>query len=223
MKVGSDSVLLGSWITVNGTERNVLDIGTGTGLLALMTAQRTLNAKIVAVEIDLLAYEQACENISRSKWSERITVVNADINDYHPQDCFDLIISNPPYFENSLKSMDTRKNFARHDDSLSLQRLIDCVHRLLSDSGRFALILPAHRISSIVKLAETHSLFPVKQLNVKPKDIKPVNRVIMEFGRKQEIFEENTLTLRTDTGKYSDDYKHITTDFYKHLREPAKN
>jgi tRNA1Val (adenine37-N6)-methyltransferase len=215
MKVGIDSVLLGSWIKVNGTEKNVLDIGSGTGLLALMMAQRIPDANIIACEIDELACEQARENILSSKWNERITVVNSDIKAYtQSAKYFDLIICNPPYFEKSLKSQNNKKNITRHDDSLSFADLIDCVHRLLHQNGRFVLILPEVRVARIIETANEKSLFPVRRLNVKPNESKQINRVILELSYKFTPLETNILILRNENG-YSDDYKSITKDFYR--------
>jgi len=215
MKVGVDSVLLGSWIAVSGTETNVLDIGTGTGLLALMMAQRISGANITACEIDYPAYKQACENVLASQWNERISVINTDIKVYlQNSGNFDLIICNPPYFENSLKSQNSRKNFARHDDSLSFSELIDCVHKLLSPDGHFALIIPQDRLSSIVELYKQKQLYPLRRLNVQPKENKPVNRIILELSREFRTVDEATLILRNETG-YSKDYKALTKDFYR--------
>ncbi|MDR2382570.1 MAG: tRNA (adenine(22)-N(1))-methyltransferase TrmK [Prevotellaceae bacterium] len=214
MKVGVDSVLLGSWITANGSETNVLDIGSGGGLLALMMAQKIPAAKIVACEIDEIACEQASENISSSAWNERIAVVNADIRTFtHNPKSFDLIVCNPPYFEKSLKSHDPKRNFARHNDSLPLTDLIDCVHRLLHDNGRFVLIVPENQADTVIELAEAKKLFPAKRLNIKSTATKPVSRVIIELCYILQPPEESTLTVRTGNN-YSDDYKAITKDFY---------
>jgi tRNA1Val (adenine37-N6)-methyltransferase len=214
MKVGIDSVLLGAWTEVSGEEKNVLDIGAGAGLLALMMAQKIPGAKITACEIDETACEQASENISSSEWSERITVVNADIRTFTQNlKGFDLIICNPPYFEKSLKSQDSKRNVARHNDSLSFSDLIDCVHRLLRDDGRFALIVPGDKAGIIIDLAAGKKLFPVRQLNVKPTENKPVNRIILEFGYSSQLPEEYSLTVRTENS-YSGDYQFVTTDFY---------
>jgi tRNA1Val (adenine37-N6)-methyltransferase len=214
MKVGIDSVLLGSWVAASGSEKNVLDVGTGTGLLALMMAQKISGATIVACEIDEYACEQACENISSSAWNDRITVVNTDIRTYTCTDeKFDLIICNPPYFEKSLKSKNSERNLARHNDCLPFPDLMDCVHRLLRDTGRFALIVPEEKAGQITELAAGKKLFPVRRLNVKPKETKPVNRVILEFSYTPQPTEEHTLTVRTEDG-YSADYKLITGDFY---------
>jgi tRNA1Val (adenine37-N6)-methyltransferase len=214
MKVGIDSVLLGSWIAVDGSERNVLDVGTGTGLLALMMAQKIAGAKIVACEIDEQACEQAYENISSSAWDDRITVINADIRTYTRTDeKFDLIICNPPYFEKSLKSKNSERNLARHNDCLPFPDLMDSVHKLLRDTGRFALIIPEEKAGQITELATEKKLFPVKRLNIKPTETKPVNRVILEFSYTSQPTEEHTLTVRTGDS-YSADYKSITGDFY---------
>ncbi|MDR1584143.1 MAG: tRNA (adenine(22)-N(1))-methyltransferase TrmK [Prevotellaceae bacterium] len=214
MKVGVDSVLLGSWIKVNGLEKNVLDIGTGAGLLALMMAQKNPTARITACEIDEPACQQARENISSSAWSERIAVVNTDIRTFTQNSKnFDLIICNPPYFEKSLKSQDSKRNFARHNDNLSFPDLMDCVHRLLRNDGRFALIIPENKTNVIIKLAGDKKLFPIKRLNIKSVETKPVNRVILEFSYVSTPPEEFSLTVRTGNS-YSDNYKILTKDFY---------
>jgi tRNA1Val (adenine37-N6)-methyltransferase len=214
MKVGIDSVLLGAWTAVSGSEKNVLDIGTGVGLLALMMAQKIPGATITACEIDENACEQARENILSSKWNERITVVNADIRTFTQNlKGFDLIICNPPYFEKSLKSLDSKRNIARHNDCLPFSDLIDCVHRLLSDNGRFVLIVPNDKASIITDLAAGKNLFPMRRLNIKPTETKPVNRVILELACTSQPPEEYSLTVRTGNG-YSDEYKSLTKDFY---------
>jgi tRNA1Val (adenine37-N6)-methyltransferase len=214
MKVGIDSVLLGSWVAVNGSERNVLDIGSGTGLLALMMAQKIPDARIVACEIDENACEQARENISSSEWNEKITVINADIRAYTQNSGkFDLIICNPPYFEKSLKSQNCGRNFARHNDWLPFPDLIDCVHRLLCRTGRFALIVPEEKAATIIELAGDKKLFPARRLNVRSTESKPVNRVILELSYIFQAPEENTLIVRAEN-VYSTAYKSMTKDFY---------
>jgi tRNA1Val (adenine37-N6)-methyltransferase len=214
MKVGVDSVLLGSWVSVNGLETNVLDIGAGNGLLALMMAQKIPAAKIVACEIDEIACEQASENISSSAWSERITVVNTDIRTFtHDPKSFDLIICNPPYFEKSLKSHDRRRNFARHNDCLPLTDLTDRVHRLLHDNGRFVLIVPENQAGTLIELAGEKKLFPARRLNIKSTATKPVSRVILELSYILQPPEETLLIINAGNG-YSNDYKTMTKDFY---------
>ena len=143
MKVGTDGVLLGAWVALPDEGGAVLDIGTGTGLLALMVAQRSAESRIVAVEIEPQAAEQAAANVAASRWSERIEVVCADVRDYSPSGTFDLIISNPPYFSASLHSPDAARNLARHSDTLSLGALASAAVRMLSPRGRLAVVLPA--------------------------------------------------------------------------------
>ncbi|MDR1886676.1 MAG: methyltransferase [Prevotellaceae bacterium] len=214
MKVGTDGVLLGAWVAVNGSEKNVLDIGTGTGLLALMMAQKIPDAKITACEIDESACRQAIENISSAGWSERITVINTDIRAYAPNsEKFDLITCNPPYFEKSLKSRDGKRNLARHNDSLPFPDLMDCVHRLLRDDGRFALIVPEKKVGTIIELAAGKKLFPARRLNVKYRETGTTDRVILELSCIVRQPEETTLTVRTENG-YSDEYKSVTKEFY---------
>jgi tRNA1Val (adenine37-N6)-methyltransferase len=222
MKVGIDSVLLGSWVAVDGSEKNVLDIGTGTGLLALMMAQRIAAATVVACDVDENACRQAAENISSSKWSDRISVINIDVKAYRPNiDGFDLIICNPPYFEKSLKSHDSRRNCARHNDSLSFPDLIDCVHRLLRYDGRFALIVPENTAGRIIQLAGDKKMFPVRRLNVKPTESKPVTRVILELCCTSQPPDEQTLTVRI-ADNYSDEYARLTEDFYLKVKKLKK-
>jgi tRNA1Val (adenine37-N6)-methyltransferase len=214
MKVGVDSVLLGSWVAVRGVEQNVLDVGAGTGLLALMMAQKIPAANIVACEIDPLACEQARENVAASAWRNRIVVVNADVRtSTFDAEGFDLIICNPPYFDKSLKSSDAQRNVARHNDSLPLPDLLDCVNRLLRNDGRFALIVPENQAATVVELAGVRGLFPVRRLNVKSTATKPVSRVVMELSRASQPPDEMSLTVRIDN-HYSDDYKSLTKEFY---------
>jgi len=140
-KVGTDGVLLGACADVSGA-KNILDIGTGTGLLALMLAQRCY-AEIVAIEPDRDSFEQASGNVRSGKWNDRIKVVNTDLQNYDPGTVkFDLIVSNPPYFTDSLKNPDPRKAASRHNDTLSSGEILRSVSRLLSDKGKLQIILP---------------------------------------------------------------------------------
>ena len=148
MKVGTDGVLLGAWASVERARR-ILDIGTGTGLVALMLAQRSLlDAKIVALEIDEAAAGQARENVARSPWQERIEVVQADFKKYRSSDKFDVIVSNPPYFVDSLECPDRQRAAARHNDSLTYEELLEGVNRLLAADGLFKRTLIAFSFSN---------------------------------------------------------------------------
>jgi tRNA1Val (adenine37-N6)-methyltransferase len=213
MKVGTDSVLLGSWLKPDRRVNSVLDVGTGTGLLALMTAQTFPQARITAIEIDPDAAQQAADNFAGSEWNGRMTLLNLDFRRFDTPQRFDLIISNPPYFANSLKSACTPKNFARHDDSLSLDELFDRTARLLTDSGRFALILPCFRAAVATEYAAAHGLFPSEILNVKTKADKSQYRTLLQFAFNRTAPNESLLILLDGEGQYSDDYRLLTQRF----------
>lgn len=142
MKVGTDGVLLGAWVRVGGDERRILDIGTGTAVIALMMAQRCAEAMVDGVEIDEASAEQARENVEASPWSDRVAIHHSQVQSFTPSYNYDLIVANPPYFVDSLLSPDEGRSVARHTTELSFEELTDAVVRLLDDGGRFALILP---------------------------------------------------------------------------------
>lgn len=215
MKITTDAVLLGAWADVSGIQ-HALDVGAGSGILSLMIAQRS-NAWIDAVEIDEPAARQACENISGSPWGDRISIhpdsfqhfVSAATGKY------DLIISNPPYFKNSLKSPDFRKSKARHDVNLSYEELIIGVTALINSNGRFCVILPGAESENFTDLARIHHLFCYQVMQVKPKPDVSFNRVLLTFGPDSGFSaEKNELAIRDESGQYSSDYINITKDFY---------
>lgn len=213
MKVGTDGVLLGAWSTIK--EGNILDIGTGTGLIALMLAQRTKTGLIDAVEIEQEAYQQAKANITNNSWSGRITVHHSSIQNYHPNKKYDVIISNPPFFIDSTKAQKNERNTARHTDKLSFLNLIDSVKKLLNPTGFFSLILPITVSNQLIDLAKKENLYLNRTCVVNPNPSKPAKRVLLEFSfiQKQLITEE--LTIETETRhQYTKDYISLTQDFY---------
>jgi len=213
MKVGTDGVLLGAWSCVN--EGNILDIGTGTGLIAIMLAQRTKTALIDAIEIEKDAYNQAFENISNSDWSTRITTHFNSIQNYHPNKKYDLIISNPPFFKNSTKAPSKERNTARHNDDLSFEDIINAVLRLLKPEGIFSLILPINESIHFIKLANKNNLFLNKECFVKPNRTKPAKRVLMQFSFINSDIQKEDLTIETETRhQYTKEYISLTKDFY---------
>ena len=165
MKVGTDGVLLGAWTNVNHSHR-LLDIGTGTGLIALMLAQRCPQAFITAIDIDAEAVEQARENTLSSPWKDRVEVLLQDICTFPANQQFDTIVSNPPYFIDSLKCPDNQRNTARHTDTLDAARLLESVARLLTDDGRFSIILPAEQTDLLIQTAHSQGLYPSRQTAV---------------------------------------------------------
>ena len=166
MKVGTDGVLLGAWASVRNAHK-ILDVGTGTGLVALMLAQRSLpDADIVALEIDKAAAGQAGENVARSPWKERIEVVQADFRNYQSSDKFDVIVSNPPYFVDSLECPDQQRNAARHNDSLTYEELLEGVAGLLAEDGAFTIVIPTDVADRVKMTATAKNFYAVRQLNV---------------------------------------------------------
>jgi len=216
MKVGMDGVLLGAWADPSGAER-ILDIGTGTGLIALMMAQKNNHTQIDAIEVDKEALDEAVQNIQQSHWSERI----------HPELCsfqefaertnlkYDLIVSNPPYFTNGVKAPVENRAQARHSDSLPLDVLISGAAELLRENGRIALVLPVESIQEITKLANLNRLYIARLCRVKPNPQKPVFRILIELANSTCTIQESELMIEFEKHHdYTPEYKALTKDFY---------
>ncbi len=215
MKVGVDGVLLGAWVDVDNAQ-NMLDIGTGTGLLSLMLAQKS-SAHIVAVEIDENACNQAKENVLLSKWSERIEIVNTSIQEFaiSSNQKFDLVICNPPYFSASLNSADQQRNIARHDDNLPLDILIASVVKLLVGNGRFSMIYPFDKKNELLNIAKRYKLSPKKILNIKGTEQKKANRLVVELSFGENTCDEKDFVVRNaETNDYTNEYKQLTKEYY---------
>lgn len=213
MKVGTDGVLLGAWTTIKSP--NILDIGTGTGLIAIMLAQRNKNVIIDAVEIELDAYLEAKENIANCNWFDKIKAHNIPIQEYKSTNRYDLIVSNPPFFVDSTKAPKTNRNSARHTDSLSFADLIISVIRLLQPNGIFSSILPTNEAEQFIALAEQSKLYLNKKCNVRPNSQKKTKRVLMEFSFFKTEMIESELIIETDTRhQYTKEYITLTKDFY---------
>jgi tRNA1Val (adenine37-N6)-methyltransferase len=213
-KVGTDGVLLGAVADVINRKR-ILDIGTGTGLISLMLAQRS-EASIVSIEPDYESFLQAEANVSQCKWKSRIKVINCDLQNYSCADeKFDLIVTNPPYFSNSLKNPDPRKSSARHNDSLSSDDLLKKVSRLLNDDGIFQLIMPYVEGTIFIAQAQQYGLYCNNILKIKPLPTAEVRRLIMTFSRERLKPVEKFLTIeRGERHEFTDEYKALTKDFY---------
>jgi len=214
-KVTTDSVLLGAWADLTAAE-TILDIGTGTGILALMAAQRS-NAHITAIEPDEGSFTQAKTNFISSKWSGRIRPVNMTLQQFASNTGirFDAIITNPPYFSSSLLNPDPRKAMARHNAVLPPEELIVIAEQLLSDKGELNLVLPSDACNYFITTAEKGGLFCQRILKILPKPAYPPKRMLLAFGRKKITIEENSLVIETGVRHhYSDEYKRLTNDFY---------
>jgi len=215
MKVGTDGVLLGAWASIP-IARRVLDVGTGTGLIALMMAQRYPGAFICGVEVDDQAYVQACNNVQISPWSHRIEIIHADFRVWAPssEDKYDLIVSNPPYFINSLRPSVEGRSLARHASQLNYESLFGKGRELLEESGRMCVILPAEVAHLALDTAAKYGLYPAERLNVYTKQGKPLKRVMLAFSTAVELCTTENLCLMDLDGSYSDSYRKIVSKFY---------
>lgn len=214
MKVGVDSVVLGAW-TKPETAKTILDIGTGTGLLSLMLSQKS-EAKITAIEIDEDSYHQAIENVASSKWKDRIDIIHSSFKEFvnKTKDSFDLIICNPPYFINSLKSPVKNRNTARHDDHLNLDDLFFGSKGLLSKNGSLNLIYPYGQKEVLIRIAEKYGFYPANILILQGNRNKKPNRIIVEFKFQKTKLEIDELCIRSLTNDYTVEYKQLTKDYY---------
>ena len=212
MKVGTDGVLLGAWADCEGAKR-ILDIGTGTGVIALMLAQRNSQAAIHAVEIDETATNRARANFDMSPWTERLTVENCAVQEFEPSEKFDLVISNPPYFVDSLQCPDGKRTTARHTQDLTFEELDKAVCRLLAESGRFALILPTVEFDKYLAITRLHL---VRRCDMHPTTGAAVKRVMAELSKhaSAEITRESITIEKEQRGDYTDEYRALTKDFY---------
>jgi len=219
MKVCTDACLFGAYVAAKTTTSgHLLDIGTGTGLLALMLAQNT-EAHIDAIELDAEAAGQAIENVAASPWNDRIFVINRSIQDYYKntERKYNLIISNPPFYENSLKSPEEARNTAIHADALPLSDLVDAISSLLDKSGTVALLLPPYESSLAKVLLEAKGLYLNELVTIKDQ---PQERVIREitfysFYNLQTVTTE--ITIKTSEGAYSPAFTDLLKDYYLYL------
>jgi tRNA1Val (adenine37-N6)-methyltransferase len=210
-KVGTDSMLLGAWS--NGKYNQILDIGTGTGILALMLAQKNPNSKIVAIEPDLISLEEAQTNFSESPFSNQILGVHSSLQDYKSEFKFNLIISNPPYFENSTLSENNSKNKARHTLDLPINDLYKHATALLSEDGLLNLIFPYDLEEIHFSSAQKHNLFPTKILRTK-KENGEFKRTLVSYSFKNKIAEVSEMIVKYSDNSYSKEYIEMTKDFY---------
>jgi len=214
MKVGTDGVLLGAWADVENV-KSALDIGTGSGVIALMIAQRC-NAQIHAVEIDSASAIQAKHNFELSQWGVRLSVDALSLQDYSKahDTKFDLIVSNPPYFNKSLKSPSPERTIARHTDELPNADLLEGVKKHLSPDGRFCAIFPYIEGNILIAEAANYGLYCNKTLFVQTKPNKPIIRMLVEFSFNKMRLPENAISIHTTDGDYTEEYKKLTADFY---------
>lgn len=216
MKVGTDGVLLGAWVDVDNPAE-ILDIGTGSGLLALMLAQRS-NAGIHAIDIDADACRQARFNVSLSPWENRIQVFNQSLQEFVAKNekKYDLIVCNPPFFVNSLKNPDPKRSNARHNDMLPLTELFKGSASLLqSENGKLNIILPFDQMENAIALAKEYNLNAFRRTLVQPTPSKPFHRVLLGFWFGKENADTRQICIEMNLRhEYSEEYKELTKDFY---------
>ena len=215
MRVNTDGVLLGAWANVSGANR-ILDIGTGTGIIGLMLAQRSSSAHIDAIEIDALSASDARNNVTLSPWAKRIDVINCSFQSFAQSvnHSYDLIVSNPPYFNQSLKSPHVGRNISRHSESLPYSDLIEGVKRLLAPGGRFCGVFPYSEGNVFIAMAGAHGLYCTQKVNVQSRPGRKVLRVLLQLETQKRAVAESTLTIHNPDGSYSDEYKRLTEDLY---------
>ena len=213
-KVGTDGVLLGACADI-GNVSSILDIGTGTGLISIMLAQRC-DADITSIEPDRESFDQAFENVNRCNWNNRIKVLHTDLQNFnHVQEKFDLIVTNQPYFNDSLKNPEPRKSTARHNDFLTTVDLLEGSVKLLKDDGRLQLILPYVEGNIFIAEAAQYGLFCNSMLKIRPLPTSEISRLILTFSRFQKKPVERFLTIEHGSRhEFTDEYINLTRDFY---------
>ncbi len=212
MKVGTDSILLGAWCPLHGQELQVLDIGSGCGVIRLMLAQRLPHAQITGIEMDQPSLWESLENVKCSPWSDRVGMIHANIRDYHPTRSYDLIVANPPFFDQLLPA-DPERRRARHQSSMTHEDLLLSVDRQLISTGAFCTIIPADHTDQFLAVARFFNLYPAKLVIVKHRESKPGKRVMIQFKRQPMPVFQSTLIIG-DENERSAGYLKLTEPFY---------
>ena len=220
MKIGTDGVLLGAWTPLINNPYNVLDIGAGTGILSLMLAQRSNAEQIEAIEIDEDAYEQCVENFEASPWSDKLFCFHAGLDEFidEPEDEYDLIISNPPFYTDDYKSDNTSRDLARFEDALSFEELIEAAALLLSDNGIFSVIIPFKEEERFVAMCKELDLFPLKITRVKGTPTTEIKRSLLAFCRMEQTPLIDELVIEISRHNYTPEYIELTKDFNLNMK-----
>ena len=213
MKISTDAVLLGSWAEVSSSI-SILDIGTGTGIISLMLAQRTDKALITAIEIEENAFQQAKSNFKNSKWASRIHINHISLQNFNTSKKFDTIISNPPFFDNNHFSTDHKRTIARHTSSLSYLDLIKKTIKLLTITGYFHIIIPYNVEQEFKLIALNHNLYPTSILRIRGNKISPIKRSLITFSFLQNKCSVKELIIEKERHNYTEEYINLTKDFY---------
>lgn len=217
MKIGTDGVLLGAWTPIENNPKSVLDIGTGTGIVALMLAQRSNADQIDALEIDNDAYEQAVENFENSPWKERLFCFHAGLDEFidDPEDEYDLIVSNPPFFSEDYRSDNEQRDLARFQEAMPFEELVEAADLLLSENGIFSVIIPFNEEERFIELCAEVDLFPIKITRVKGTPNTKIIRSLLAFKRYElAVLTSDELVIEISRHEYTPDYISLTKDFY---------
>jgi tRNA1Val (adenine37-N6)-methyltransferase len=217
MKIGTDGVLLGAWAPVEQNPFSILDIGTGTGIIALMLAQRSTAQQIDALEIDEQAYEQATDNFENSPWNDRLFCFHAGLDEFmeEPEDEYDLIVSNPPFYAEDYKTNNDQRDLARFQDALPFEDLIEAADLLLSENGILAVIIPFKEEDRFLAIAKEFELYPTRITRVKGTPTTEIKRSLLALSRnKTTLFSIDELTIEIGRHEYTQEYIALTQDFY---------
>ncbi|MGY8919123.1 MAG: tRNA1(Val) (adenine(37)-N6)-methyltransferase [Flavobacteriales bacterium] len=219
MKIGTDGILLGAWCSLKYNTNKILDIGSGTGVISLMLAQRFNNTTIDSVEIENNAYEQSVENFERSVWADRLFCFHSTFQDFAKErkedgETYDLIISNPPFYTENVKNNNRARNKARSTSFLSFVELISGVSKILSNQGEFTTIIPFKEEVKFIEISKQNNLFLNKICRVKGNNNSDIKRSLLTFSFYKKQLDENNLIIETSRHLYTDEYINLTKDFY---------
>ena len=216
MKIGTDGVLLGAWCPVENNPFSVLDIGAGTGILSLMLAQRSNAEQIDAIEIDENAFEQCVDNFEKSPWSDRLFCFHAGLDEFieEPEDEYDIIISNPPFYSEDFKTENEQRDLARFQDSMPFEDLVEVANLVLSENGIFAVIIPFKEEEKFIALCRECDLFPFKITRIKGTPTTEIKRSLLAFSRFKKETSIDELIIETARHQYTEAYIALTKDFY---------
>ena len=219
MKIGTDGILLGAWCSLKDNTNKILDIGSGTGVISLMLAQRFNNTTIDSVEIENNAYEQSVENFERSVWADRLFCFHSTFQDFAKErkedgETYDLIISNPPFYTDNVKNNNRARNKARSTSFLSFVELISGVSKILSNQGEFTTIIPFKEEAKFIEISKQNNLFLNKICRVKGNNNSDIKRSLLTFSFYKKKLDENNLIIETSRHLYTDEYINLTKNFY---------